>query len=60
MGQMYSYEVLKAVYPGGATKPYRIIEKYETCDGTRSRLTNRCFSSFVEAKFECDRLESTQ
>lgn len=53
---MYHFAVMEQKFPK-AQKPYRIIEFYPTCDGTRSRLTDRFFTYLNEAQTEAMRLE---
>lgn len=60
---MFCYQVNEIVAVAEGSIPrqrFRIVEGYVTCDGARSRLTDRCFSDLAEAVYECKRLNETQ
>lgn len=57
---MTKFHIVMTVFPEphGSAKVYRIVEKQETCDGTRDRLTNRCFTTLEEAIHEINNLRT--
>lgn len=54
-----TFAVIKQIDPPTA-RPYRIIEMYLTCDGMRSRLTNRSFTKEDEALKEATALRNNK
>lgn len=60
MAHSYRYDVVEFLNQSHLQKPYRIVEHYPTCDGVRSRLTEKCFKSFFEARLEKERLEAQE
>lgn len=46
----HKYMLWQQLDPTGVTKPFRIIESYSTCEGTRWRITNHCFGTEIEAR----------
>lgn len=43
-----------------ASKPYRIVETYLTCNGIRSRLSSLCFNNEVEAQQKVQELNMAE
>lgn len=56
---MPRFYIVETVYPAphGRVKKYRIVERQPTCDGTRDRITERCFETLEEAIHETKILE---
>lgn len=55
---MTKFYIVQTVFPEphGYTKDFRIVERQQTCDGTRDRLTSRCFHTLEEAIHEINTL----
>lgn len=60
----YRYEVWQLLPDNGEKSPihpFRIVEHFAVCDGgMRGRLTDKCFKTLAEARYEKKRLEETQ
>ena len=44
-----SLSIVQLLGDNPPSKPFRLVETYDTIDGPRSRLTHKCFATYEEA-----------
>jgi hypothetical protein len=54
------YALWECIDPQDAHKKFRIVEAYETCDGPRWRITDRCFNTKLEAMYCLEKMRVNQ